>query len=350
MELYQLRGFVAVAELEHLTRAAERLHLSQPALSAQIKALEDELGVQLFERNPAGMTLTAAGKHLLPDAARVLEDAAALHGRARAIQGEVAGHVRVGTLADPEFIRLADFLAMATERFPLIEIELHHEVSGAAFEKVRDGELDASFYYGDLVHPAVTSIPLREIRLSRRRAGRVARTDRRRAVGDRRRAAVDDGARDQHAPGARDGVVRRARERAHDADRGRQRDGDPLARRVRARRRTRPRGPRARGRSRGRARRLGGRAARDDAAVHLLGEKREEPEVRALVGIIGDVWHDTIAPSSANRLGSRRRARAADRASFRSRYSGSVSPDPPISFGRSFIFGSPSYMRRTVSW
>jgi len=162
MELYQLRSFIAVAELAHLTRAAERLHVSQPALSAQIKALEDELGVQLFERTPAGMTLTAAGKRLLPEAAKVLADAAALHGKARAMEGEVAGHVSVGTLADPDFIRLADFLTQATERFPLLEIELHHEVSGAAFEKVRDGELDASFYYGDLVHPAVSSVPLRE--------------------------------------------------------------------------------------------------------------------------------------------------------------------------------------------
>jgi DNA-binding transcriptional LysR family regulator len=162
MELYQLRGFLAVAELAHLTRAAEKLHVSQPALSAQIKALEDELGVLLFDRTPGGMTLTQAGKRLLPEAAKVLADVAALHGKARAMEGEVAGHVSVGTLADPEFIRLADFMAQATERFPLLEIELHHEVSGAAFEKVRDGVLDASFYYGDLTHPAVVSFPLRE--------------------------------------------------------------------------------------------------------------------------------------------------------------------------------------------
>ena len=89
MELYQLRSFIAVAELAHLTRAAERLHVSQPALSAQIKALEDELGVHLFERTPAGMTLTAAGKRLLPEAAKVLADAAALYGKARAMEGEV---------------------------------------------------------------------------------------------------------------------------------------------------------------------------------------------------------------------------------------------------------------------
>lgn len=163
MELYQLRGFIAVAELGHLTRAAEKVHVSQPALSAQIKALEDELGVLLFDRSPAGMMLTPAGKRLLPEAAKVLADVAALHGKARAMEGEVTGHVRVGTLADPEFIRLPGFLAQATARFPLLEIELHHEVSGAAFEKVRDGALDASFYYGDLAHPAVASIPLREI-------------------------------------------------------------------------------------------------------------------------------------------------------------------------------------------
>ena len=163
MELYQLRGFAAVAEVGHLTRAAERLHLSQPALSAQIKALEDELGVQLFERGPSGMALTAAGKRLLPEATKVLADAASLHGKARAMEGEVAGHVRVGTLSDPAFIRLADLLAQATARFPLVEIELRHEVSGAAFEKVRDAALEASFYYGDLAHPAVGTVPLREI-------------------------------------------------------------------------------------------------------------------------------------------------------------------------------------------
>ena len=163
MELYQLRGFAAVAEIGHLTRAAERLHLSQPALSAHNKALEDELGVLLFERGPAGMTLTAAGKRLLPEAAKVLADAASLHGKARAMEGAIVGRVRVGTLSDPGFIRLADFLTLATERFPLLEIELRHEVSGAAFEHVRDGALEASFYYGDLAHPAVGSIALREI-------------------------------------------------------------------------------------------------------------------------------------------------------------------------------------------
>ena len=160
MELYQLRGFAAVADLGHLTRAAERLHVSQPALSAQIRSLEDYLGLQLFDRGASGMTLTAAGRQVLPAARDILAKAAALKGLAQSIQGDVAGRARVGTLADPDILRLGDVLAAARDRHPLLEIELHHEVSGAAFAKVRDGELDAAFYYGPLSHPSMASLPL----------------------------------------------------------------------------------------------------------------------------------------------------------------------------------------------
>jgi DNA-binding transcriptional LysR family regulator len=163
MELYQLRGFAAVAEQGHLTRAAEKLHVSQPALSAQIKALEDELAVALFVRTPGGMALTPAGKRLLADAERVISAAQAMRVSAKSLQGEVAGHARLGTMLDPEFIRLGELLSLTVERYPLLETELHHEISGVAFQKVLDGELDASFYYGDRSHPSVVSTPLREV-------------------------------------------------------------------------------------------------------------------------------------------------------------------------------------------
>jgi DNA-binding transcriptional LysR family regulator len=163
MELYQLRSFAAVAELGHVTRAAERLHISQPALSAQIKALEDELEVALFERTSSGMVLTTAGRRLLAEAEKVLTAAQALRAQAHALKGALAGTVRIGTVSDPAFIRIGQFLNAAVERHPLLQVELHQEVSGDAFEQVRRGELDASFYFGELAHPTVRGLALREL-------------------------------------------------------------------------------------------------------------------------------------------------------------------------------------------
>lgn len=163
MELYQLRGFAVVAEVGNLTRAAERLHISQPALSAQIKALEDELGVALFDRTSSGMILTAGGRRLLIEAEKVLTSAQSLRAEARALKGEVGGRVRIGTVSDPEFIRVGEFLNAAVERYPLLQLELHQAVSGEAFEQVRNGELDASFYFGALSHPSVAGLRLGEM-------------------------------------------------------------------------------------------------------------------------------------------------------------------------------------------
>jgi DNA-binding transcriptional LysR family regulator len=162
VELYQLRSFTVVAEVGNLTRAADRLHISQPALSAQIKALEDELGVALFERSSSGMVLTAGGHRLLPEAEKVLTAAQALQAQARALKGELAGRARIGTVSDPEFIRVGELLSVATERYPLLQIELHQAVSGEAYEQVKSGELDASFYFGTLAHPAVAGLQLGE--------------------------------------------------------------------------------------------------------------------------------------------------------------------------------------------
>ncbi|NDP42926.1 MAG: LysR family transcriptional regulator [Aromatoleum sp.] len=163
MELYQLRSFAAVAELGNLTRAAEKLHVSQPAVSTQIKALEDDLAAALFVPTATGMVLTAAGRRLLPEATKVIAAVQELRAKARLLEGQVAGKALVGTLSDPDVIRIGEFLGRAVEHHPLLEIELHQEISGTAFEKLRDGVLDASFYYGELAHPQVASVPLREI-------------------------------------------------------------------------------------------------------------------------------------------------------------------------------------------
>ncbi len=163
MEFNRLKSFAAVAEAGHLTRAAEKLHISQPALSAQIKALEDELDLPLFERTPAGMTLTPAGRRLLTEAEKVLAAAQVLQAEARSLKGEIGGKATLGSLSDPEFIRLGDFMTSAVARYPLLDIEFKHEITGLAFEHVREGTLDGSFYYGDMHGPQVAGKALREI-------------------------------------------------------------------------------------------------------------------------------------------------------------------------------------------
>jgi DNA-binding transcriptional LysR family regulator len=163
MELYQLRSFVAIAEAGQLTRAAEKLHVSQPALSAQLKALEDELDLTLFERTPNGMVPTAAAKRLLIEVEKVLAAAHTLQQEAKSLKGEVVGKARIGTLSDPEFARVGEFMSAAVTRYPLLEIELHQGVTGSLLEQVRSGTMDAAFYYGDLKFPAISGLALREV-------------------------------------------------------------------------------------------------------------------------------------------------------------------------------------------
>lgn len=162
MELYQLRAFAAVADEGHLTRASERLHLSQPAVSGQIKALETQLGVRLFERAPSGMVLTEAGAELLEQARRVLAAADEVRQTAQRLNGDVVGTLRVGTVADPESNRLGELLSHCVRLYPRLKLDLHHAMSGAALSGVLDGDLDASFFFGDAVAEEMHALRLRQ--------------------------------------------------------------------------------------------------------------------------------------------------------------------------------------------
>lgn len=148
MELYQLRSFVAVADEGALTKAAERLCLSQPAVSAHVKALEEELNVCLFERTPRGMRLTEAGKLLRDRACQALASADALLTQARALREEVVGDAKVGFNTDPDFLRALDLVSLMRARHPQVSIHLRQCVSGLAPDDLRQGVLDAAYVYG----------------------------------------------------------------------------------------------------------------------------------------------------------------------------------------------------------
>jgi DNA-binding transcriptional LysR family regulator len=163
MELNHLQSFIAVAKLGHLTRAAETLHLSQPALSGQIKALEENLGVTLFERSSSGMSLTTSGRRLLEDAQRVIEAVQQLNHAAQRLRGLTTGTIKIGTVLDPSILQVGELLSLAFERHPQLELELHQVLSSDALVGVRNGTLDASFYFGHRPEADLDAVALREI-------------------------------------------------------------------------------------------------------------------------------------------------------------------------------------------
>lgn len=148
MDLTLLHAFAAVAREGNLTRAATQLHLTQPAVSLQIKHLQELLGVVLFTRTSRGLALTRDGQALLPHAERALAAATDVQRAAAALRQEVRGRLRIGTILDPEFLRLGGFLKQLVETYPQIETALRHGMSGWVLDQVRARELDVGYYIG----------------------------------------------------------------------------------------------------------------------------------------------------------------------------------------------------------
>lgn len=145
-----LRAFVAVAREGNVSRAALRLHLSQPAVSLQLKSLAESTGLILFTRAPHGLTLTRDGLALLPQAEKALQSLADFSQAAHRLHSTVRGRLRIGTILDPEFTRLGAFLKELVETAPQIETELRQGMSGEVLAQVAHGGLDIGFHLGPL--------------------------------------------------------------------------------------------------------------------------------------------------------------------------------------------------------
>ncbi|KHK02995.1 LysR family transcriptional regulator [Desulfovibrio sp. TomC] len=165
MEYYHLRTFVAVAEEEHLTRAAERLNASLPAVSAHIRGLEDELGVALFSRTPKGMRLTAEGRALLGEARAALSSVEAVRQRAGALRQDVVGVVRIGLNNEAVRMRVPELLTVMTRRHPGVELHLVNSSSPRILDNMRLGKLDIGFVYDNIIEPGhdMVAVPLEEV-------------------------------------------------------------------------------------------------------------------------------------------------------------------------------------------
>ncbi|MGY0486834.1 LysR substrate-binding domain-containing protein [Streptomyces sp. WG-D5] len=164
MELKHLTGFVAVAEELHFGRAAERLHVAQSPLSQQIKLLERDLGVKLFERTTRSVRLTPAGQALVEPARKLLADASVVRRTVRAAHLGEVGRVSVGFAGASSYAVLPLLTRAVTSQLPGIELVLEGQTySGEALRRITDGTLDIGF----VALPVRRGITARVVRMER---------------------------------------------------------------------------------------------------------------------------------------------------------------------------------------
>ncbi|WP_063733315.1 LysR family transcriptional regulator [Streptomyces sp. RTd22] len=145
MDLQQMRYVLAVAETASFTRAAERCHIVQSALSHQVARLEKELGARLFERTSRRVRLTTAGEAFLPAARQALEAAERARAEVAAATGEIRGKLAVGSIPTVAAVDLPAALRDYRLRYPQVRISLRVDSSERLVEQVREGTLDAAF-------------------------------------------------------------------------------------------------------------------------------------------------------------------------------------------------------------
>jgi LysR family hydrogen peroxide-inducible transcriptional activator len=142
LKLKDLRYLVAVADLRHFGRAAARCFVSQPTLSAQLKKLEQALGVQLIERAPNNVSLTAAGEEVVARARRILEASDEVVALARSQRDPLAGPLRVGLLPTIGPYLLPRVSPAIRRALPRLQLRLYEYQTAPMLERLRGGELD----------------------------------------------------------------------------------------------------------------------------------------------------------------------------------------------------------------
>jgi DNA-binding transcriptional LysR family regulator len=184
MELRDLRYFVAVAQHRNFSRAAEQLQISQPALSEQIRKLEDELGAALFERTSRGAILTDAGEAFLPQARGVLAQADVAAESVRMVAEGVAGTLTIGFIDSAALGILPALIRRFTARYPNVKLRLRELGTRRQLEAVEAGDIDVGIVRGPVwnaglagrqiaAEPLLLALPA-EHRLAHEDAARVA--------------------------------------------------------------------------------------------------------------------------------------------------------------------------------
>jgi len=160
VELRQLACFVAVADELNFSRAAERMHMSQPPLSRQIARLEDELRVRLLDRSPKHVALTVAGQGFLPEARRLLELAKRAPESARRAESGETGSLRIGFVGSTIYTSVPALVGRFRKLYPAVDLTLLQMMGSRQIDMVLAGDLDIGIIRQPASHPQLKTLSL----------------------------------------------------------------------------------------------------------------------------------------------------------------------------------------------
>ncbi|MGB5605396.1 MAG: LysR substrate-binding domain-containing protein [Gammaproteobacteria bacterium] len=160
MNLRDLTYIIAVAETRHFGRAAERCFVSQPTLSGQIKKLEQELGVAVFERTNRSVEITPVGADIVAHARQMMEQAEVIQQLARAHQDPLAGPLRIGAIPTLSPYLMPMILAPLQQQFPQLRLILSEELTDTLLVRLHNHEIDAALLATPVEEPDLDSLPL----------------------------------------------------------------------------------------------------------------------------------------------------------------------------------------------
>ncbi|OSI18904.1 LysR family transcriptional regulator [Neisseria dentiae] len=166
MDYTQLKTFTEVAHIGNLTQAAERLHLSQPAVSAQIKSLEKRLDVTLFKRTTNGMALTPAGEVFLPEAEALLQHHHKLDCFAKTLSEHYVTHADLGLIHPVAPDKITGLTQSILKQDPDIMLHIQYGMSGEIEQRVLDKQLHGGFFLGPVTRRSLRSLFLGDIQYS----------------------------------------------------------------------------------------------------------------------------------------------------------------------------------------
>ena len=160
MNLRDLKYLIAVAETRHFGRAAERCFVSQPTLSGQIKKLEDELGVTIFERTNRSVMVTPIGEQILSHARLLLEQVDTIQQLARAHQDPLAGPLRIGAIPTLSPYLMPLVLVPLKRQYPQLKLVLSEQITETLLKRLRDHEIDAALLATAVEETHLEAMPL----------------------------------------------------------------------------------------------------------------------------------------------------------------------------------------------